>query len=79
MEEIFFCIITEILFVSIGFLIMGLPNMMYLFPFDSKADCIVSFILIFFILTCVWFVAKELFYQYILKDGKGILDWLFGN
>ncbi|MFN6685973.1 hypothetical protein ACK4CS_07075 [Enterococcus gallinarum] len=75
MEEIFFCMIVEFLFVSIGFLIMGFSNMMYLFPFDSKAECIFSSIIIFFILACVWIVAREIYHQFVLEDGKGIIAW----
>lgn len=77
LEEIFYCLLAEFLFVSIGFLIMGFSNMMYLFPFDSKAECIFSSIIIFFILACVWLVAREIYHQLVLEDGKGLLDWLF--
>ncbi|POH50015.1 hypothetical protein CV740_14675 [Enterococcus faecium] len=77
MEEIFYCLLAEFLFVSIGFLIMGFSNIMYLFPFDNKAECIFSSIIIFFILACVWLVAREIYHQLVLEDGKGLLDWLF--
>ncbi len=49
--------------------------MMYLFPFDSKAECIFSSIIIFFILACVWIVAREIYHQFVLEDGKGIIAW----
>ncbi|AOM25322.1 TPA: hypothetical protein ACGVYF_000977 [Enterococcus faecium] len=75
MEEIFFCMMVEFLFVSIGFLIMGEAIMIYLFPFDSKDECIFSSIIIFFILACVWILAREIYHQFVLEDGKGIITW----
>lgn len=75
MEEIFYCLLAEFLFVSIGFLIMGYSKMMILFPFDSKAECIFSSMIIFFILACVWLVAREIYHQVMLEDGRGIVVW----
>lgn len=77
LEEILFCQLAEFLFIIIGFSIMGLGNMMVLFPFDSKAECIFSSMIIFFILACVWLVAREMYHQVVLEDGRGIVDWLF--
>ncbi|MDG4600667.1 hypothetical protein P8958_12360 [Enterococcus faecium] len=76
MEELFYCLLAEFLFIIIGFSIMGFSNMMYLFPFDSKAECIFSSIIIFFILACVWIVAREIYHQFVLEDGKGIVSCL---
>ena len=76
LEELFYCLLAEFLFIIIGFSIMGFSNMMYLFPFDSKAECIFSSIIIFFILACVWILAREIYHQFVLEDGKGIVSCL---
>lgn len=76
LEEILFCIVAEFLFILNYLQFMGLSEMIKFFSFDGIFDCMVRCLCLFFILTCVWLVARETYHVFVVKDGKGILEWL---